>query len=196
MTDASKGLPGRLAAASIPALFIEVAVRSVDEVGEVSLPQMRLLFALRDEGQSSCTHLAQVLGVSGSSVTRLADRLVVSGHVTRAGDPGSRSRVLLALTDHGTEVIEAVLAWRSRELSRALHSLAAFCSQAFFCLNGTWAGEFPLHQTKATAIRISSCKLAVSFSGRGCAGSDTRACTANTLPVLLYPNGMGWHWMG
>ena len=103
--------------------LLGLAVRSVDEVGEVSLPQMRLLFALRDEGQSSCTHLAQVLGVSGSSVTRLADRLVVSGHVTRAGDPGSRSRVLLALTDHGTEVIEAVLAWRSRELNRALHSL-------------------------------------------------------------------------
>ncbi|GAB3448317.1 MarR family winged helix-turn-helix transcriptional regulator [Phycicoccus ginsengisoli] len=105
--------------------LLGLAVRSVDEVGEVSLPQMRLLFALRDEGQTSCTHLAQMLGVSGSSVTRLADRLVASGHVTRAGDPQSRSRVLLALTDHGAEVIDAVLAWRSRELSRALRSLDA-----------------------------------------------------------------------
>lgn len=103
--------------------LLGLAVRSVDEVGEVSLPQMRLLFALRDEGQASCTHLAHVLAVSGSSVTRLADRLVESGHVSRAGDPGSRSRVLLALTDHGEEVIDAVLAWRSRELSRALGSL-------------------------------------------------------------------------
>ena len=103
--------------------LLGLAVRSVDEVGEVSLPQMRLLFALHDEGQASCTHLAQVLGVSGSSVTRLADRLVVSGHVSRAGDPECRSRVLLALTDHGAEVIDAVLAWRSRELSRALRSL-------------------------------------------------------------------------
>jgi DNA-binding MarR family transcriptional regulator len=100
-------------------------VRSVDEVGEVSLPQMRLLFALRDEGQTSCTELARVLGVNNSSVTRLADKLVASGHVARAGDPESRSRVLLALTGHGVEVIDAVLAWRSRELTRALHSLDA-----------------------------------------------------------------------
>lgn len=103
--------------------LLGLAVRSVDEVGEVSLPQMRLLFALRDEGQASCTHLAHVLGVSGSSVTRLADRLVASGHVRRSGDPQSRSRVLLSLTQHGDEVIDAVLAWRSRELTRALHSL-------------------------------------------------------------------------
>ena len=103
--------------------LLGLAVRSVDEVGEVSLPQMRLLFALRDEGQASCTRLAHVLSVSGSSVTRLADRLVASGHVARSGDPESRSRVLLSLTDHGEEVIDAVLAWRSRELSRALRSV-------------------------------------------------------------------------
>ncbi len=103
--------------------LLGLAVRSVDEVGDVSLPQMRLLFALRDEGRSSCTDLAHVLGVSGSSITRLADRLVASGHVTRTGDPASRSRVLLALTEHGDEVIDAVLAWRSRELTRVLRSL-------------------------------------------------------------------------
>lgn len=105
--------------------LLGLAVRSVDEVGEVSLPQMRLLFALRDAGQCSCTQLAHVLDVSGSSVTRLADRLVASGHVARSADPHSRSRVLLALTEHGDEVIDAVLAWRSRELTRALHSLDA-----------------------------------------------------------------------
>lgn len=103
--------------------LLGLAVRSVDEVGEVSLPQMRLLFALRDEGQSSCTELAHVLGVGGSSVTRLADRLVASGHVTRATDPQVRSRVLLDLTPHGAQVIDAVLDWRSRELTRALRSL-------------------------------------------------------------------------
>lgn len=105
--------------------LLGLAVRSVDEVGEVSLPQMRLLFALRDEGETSPTRLAEVLAVSGSSVTRLADRLVASGHVTRTGDPHSRSRVLLALTDHGEEVIDTVLAWRSRELTRALRTLDA-----------------------------------------------------------------------
>jgi DNA-binding MarR family transcriptional regulator len=86
---------------------------------------MRLLFALRDEGESSCTRLATVLGVNGSSITRLADRLVASRHITRTGDPASRSRVLLALTEHGDTVIDAVLAWRSRELTRVLRGLDA-----------------------------------------------------------------------
>jgi DNA-binding MarR family transcriptional regulator len=105
--------------------LLGLAVRSVDDVGDVSLPQMRLLFALRDEGQSSCTALAHVLAVNASSITRLADRLVASGHVARTGDPSSRSRVLLALTAHGEEVIDAVLAWRSRELTGVLRSLDA-----------------------------------------------------------------------
>src|SRR6476661_4796502 len=105
--------------------LLGLAVRSVDEVGEVSLPQMRLLFALRDGGQATCTQLAHVLDVNGSSVTRLADRLAASGHLVRLADPDSRSRVLLSLTEHGNDVIDAVLAWRSRELTRALHTLDA-----------------------------------------------------------------------
>jgi len=105
--------------------LLGLAVRSVDEVGEVSLPQMRLLFALRDGGQATCTQLAHVLDVNGSSVTRLADRLAASGHLVRSADPDSRSRVLLSLTEHGNDVIDAVLAWRSRELTRALHTLDA-----------------------------------------------------------------------
>ena len=105
--------------------LLGIAVLSVDEVGEVSLPQMRLLFALHDEGRTSCTHLAHVLAISGSSVTRLADKLVASGHIVRGDDAESRSRVMLGLTEHGERVIDAVLAWRSRELTKALHDLDA-----------------------------------------------------------------------
>lgn len=116
--------PAITALQSITRDLLGLAVRSVDEVGEVSLPQMRLLFAIHDEGQVSCTHLAQVLGLNGSSVTRLADRLVASGHVSRHHG-ASRSVVELDLTKHGHEVIEAVLAWRSRELRRTLTKIDA-----------------------------------------------------------------------
>ena len=104
--------------------LLGLAVRSVEEVGEVSLPQMRLLFAVHDEGQVSCTRIAQVLGVNGSTVTRQADRLVASGHVVRRSG-ANRAVVELELTEHGHEVIDAVLAWRSRELRRVLTSLDA-----------------------------------------------------------------------
>lgn len=116
--------PAIAALQSITRDLLGLAVRSVDEVGEVSLPQMRLLFAIHDEGQVSCTQLAHVLGLSGSSVTRLADKLVTSGHVVRHNG-SSRSVVELELTDHGHEVIDGVLAWRSRELRRTLTKLDA-----------------------------------------------------------------------
>ena len=116
--------PAIAALQSITRDLLGLAVRSVDEVGEVSLPQMRLLFAIHDEGQVSCTQLAHVLGLNGSSVTRLADRLVASGHVLRRTG-ASRAIVELELTDHGHEVIDAVLAWRSRELRRTLSKIDA-----------------------------------------------------------------------
>ena len=116
--------PAIAALQSITRDLLGLAVRSVDEVGEVSLPQMRLLFAIHDEGQVSCTQLAHVLGLNGSSVTRLADRLVTSGHVSRRNG-ASRSVVELELTTHGHAVIDAVLAWRSRELRRTLTQLDA-----------------------------------------------------------------------
>lgn len=116
--------PAIAALQSITRDLLGLAVRSVDEVGEVSLPQMRLLFAIHDEGQVSCTQLAHVLGLNGSSVTRLADRLVASGHVSRRNG-ASRAIVELELTTHGHEVIDAVLAWRSRELRRTLSKIHA-----------------------------------------------------------------------
>ncbi|QDP98406.1 MarR family transcriptional regulator [Microlunatus elymi] len=97
----------------------------MDEVSEVTVPQMRLLFAVHDHGQASCTELAHALGLNGSSVTRLADKLTVSGHLVRTGAQDSRSKVVLELTQRGHEVIDAVLAWRSRELTRVLHHLDA-----------------------------------------------------------------------
>lgn len=102
--------------------LLGLAVRSVEEVGEVSLPQMRLLLTIRDEGRVSCTRLARVLRLNASSVTRLADRLVESGHVVR-GRGASRAVVELELTPHGHEVVDAVLAWRSRELREVLGRL-------------------------------------------------------------------------
>lgn len=104
--------------------LLGLAVRSVDDVGEVSLPQMRLLLTIRDEGRVSCSRLAQVLGINASSVTRLADRLVESGHVVRC-QGASRVVVQLELTPHGQKVVDAVLAWRSRELQEVLGRLDA-----------------------------------------------------------------------
>ncbi|MDN5937690.1 MAG: MarR family transcriptional regulator [Salinisphaera sp.] len=102
--------------------LVGAALRSVDRL-EVSLPQFRLLLALHELGRSTSTRCAQALGVAGSSVTRLGDRLHASGHLIRGADPDNRSVVTLKLTRSGLRVVKQVTIRRRRELSRVLNRL-------------------------------------------------------------------------
>ena len=99
--------------------LVGVALRSVEEL-EVSLPQFRLLLVLQELGRSTSTECAQALGVVGSTVTRLADRLHASGHLARGVDPSNRSVVTLELTERGRKLVRQVTTRRRRELSRVL----------------------------------------------------------------------------
>ena len=102
-----------------------VALRSLDVLGgEVSLPQFRVLAVLADLGRARSGRVARALGLEASTVTRLADRLVNSGHVTRGRDPRHRGVVTLALTPSGEDLVARVLQWRRDELSRILGHLA------------------------------------------------------------------------
>ena len=102
--------------------LVGLALRSVDHL-EVSLPQFRLLLVLHELGSVTSTQCAEALGVVGSSVTRLADRLDASGHLVRGTDPRHRSIVTLQLTDAGRRVVRKVVARRQRELSQVLDQL-------------------------------------------------------------------------
>jgi len=102
-----------------------VALRSLDVLGgEVSLPQFRVLAVLAELGRARSGRVARALGLEASTVTRLADRLVNSGHVTRGRDPRHRGVVTLALTPSGEDLVARVLQWRRDELSRILGHLA------------------------------------------------------------------------
>jgi DNA-binding MarR family transcriptional regulator len=102
--------------------LVGVALRSLQHV-EISLPQYRLLAVLQERGRSSSTQCAKALGVAGSSVTRLADRLHASGHLVRVADPSNRRIVALELTPQGRGLVSAVAARRHRELSRVLDQI-------------------------------------------------------------------------
>ena len=104
--------------------LVDLATRSVDAVAPgVSLPQMRLMFALSDSGPTPSSTLARRVGVSPSSVTRMVDRLVRAGLVDRRENPGNRSMVTLTLTDAGGQLVCRVLAWRHAEWERLLSTL-------------------------------------------------------------------------
>jgi DNA-binding MarR family transcriptional regulator len=102
--------------------LVGLALRSVENL-EVSLSQFRLLLVLHEQGPLSSTQCAQALGVVGSSVTRMVDRLHASGHLVRGTDPGNRSVVMLELTDAGRRVVRQVTTRRRRELRRMLNRL-------------------------------------------------------------------------
>lgn len=104
--------------------LVGVALRSVADL-EVSLSQFRLLVVVHELGRPSSTRCAQALGVVGSSITRLADRLDASGHLIRATDPDNRSVVVLELTDAGRRVVERVTTSRRHQLGQALDRLDA-----------------------------------------------------------------------
>lgn len=102
-----------------------VALRSLDVAGgALSLPQFRVLAVLADLERARSGRVARALGLEASTVTRLADRLVASGHITRGSDPHHRGVVTLALTPAGQALVDQVQEWRRGELSRILASLA------------------------------------------------------------------------
>lgn len=102
-----------------------VALRSLDVLdAAVTLPQFRLLAVLADLGPVPSGQAARTLGLDPSTVTRLADRMVAAGHVSRGADPRHRGVVTLALTPSGQDLVSAADAWRRHELMRIMTRLA------------------------------------------------------------------------
>jgi DNA-binding MarR family transcriptional regulator len=103
-----------------------VALRSLQALdGAVTLPQFRLLAVVGDLGQARSAQVARALALEASTVTRLADRLVASGHVVRGGDPGHRGVVTLGLTPAGQQLVRQVAVRRREELGRIVEHVPA-----------------------------------------------------------------------
>jgi len=101
-----------------------VALRSLDALdAAVTLPQFRLLAVLADLGPVPTGRAARTLGLDPSTVTRLADRMVAAGHVTRGTDPQHRGVVTLELTATGRQLVAVSDGWRRQELARIMARL-------------------------------------------------------------------------
>ena len=74
----------------------------------LTIPQMRLLWALRDEDGLPVGVLAEHLGVNPSTITGHVDRLVRQGLVRRVEDPADRRIVRNFLTDEGDATVGAL----------------------------------------------------------------------------------------
>jgi DNA-binding MarR family transcriptional regulator len=88
--------------------------------GEVSVPQFRLLLVLSGLGRVPSSRLAAELGMTASSVTRLADRMEAAGLLARGTDPRSRSIVTLEVTAAGIDLVARVVERRHMLLAAVL----------------------------------------------------------------------------
>jgi DNA-binding MarR family transcriptional regulator len=71
----------------------------------LTIPQMRLLWALRDEDGLPVGTLAEHLGVNPSTITGHVDRLVRQGLVRREEDASDRRIVRNYLTEQGEDTV-------------------------------------------------------------------------------------------
>ncbi|HEX8007199.1 MAG TPA: MarR family transcriptional regulator [Trebonia sp.] len=101
--------------------LVGVTLQSLQALGgAVSLPQFRLLLVLSALGRVPSSRLAGELGMTASSVTRLADRLEAAGLLVRGADPRSRSIVTLEVTGAGLDLVARVVERRHVLLAAVL----------------------------------------------------------------------------
>jgi DNA-binding MarR family transcriptional regulator len=106
--------------------LVALAVASLAELDDrISLAQFRALVVLDDVGTLKAVDLADRLGTSASSVTRMCDRLVADRLVRRVENPSNRREVLLTATASGSRLVDRVLTRRRLGVQRVLDELDA-----------------------------------------------------------------------
>lgn len=104
--------------------MVAIAIRSLTECGDaVTLPQYRTLVVLSDGGARRLADLADALGVSPSTATRMCDRLVRKGLITRTRDDLDRREVNLEVTTAGRTTVMDVINRRRSEVCALLGSI-------------------------------------------------------------------------
>jgi DNA-binding MarR family transcriptional regulator len=106
--------------------IVALSVRSLSAVSEhVTLTQYRVLVVLASRGTQTVAALAEELGVTAPTASRMCDRLLRDGFISRTEDPEDRRRVSLALTTAGRRLLDDVTERRRKEIQRVLESVPA-----------------------------------------------------------------------
>ena len=128
-------------------VMVAIAVRSLAGTpDDVTLPQYRTLVELTFGGPRRLADLAEALGVSPSTATRMCDRLVRKELVSRTRDELDRREVKLAITVLGRSVVSDVIERRRAEVRDLLQAIPVPLRRQLvssLTLLATAAGEAP-----------------------------------------------------
>jgi DNA-binding MarR family transcriptional regulator len=80
---------------------MRISLRAADDIGGVSVVQLRALTVLDRAGTANLAQLAEGMGVTVSTTSRLVDRLVAAGLVDRRTARHTRREIALRLTARG-----------------------------------------------------------------------------------------------
>jgi DNA-binding MarR family transcriptional regulator len=75
---------------------------------ELTMAQFKTAFVVAQRGPLSVNAIAEILGVTQSTVSHLVDRLAQEAIVERVADPTDRRRTLVRLAPRGGELMEAL----------------------------------------------------------------------------------------
>ena len=127
--------------------MVGIAVRSLSgHPDEVTLPQYRTLVVLTLDGPKRLADLADALGVSPSTATRMCDRLVRKNLVLRTRDDLDRREVKLTVTAAGQVIVADVMDRRRAEVRELLRAIPVPLRRQLvnsLTLLATAAGEAP-----------------------------------------------------
>ncbi len=106
--------------------LVAVAVRSLADVAEeVTLTQYRTLVVLASRSPQRLTELAQAVGVTPATATRMCDRLLAKGLIVRRTERGDRRNVRISLSDAGRTLVAVVTSNRRREIEQIVGGITA-----------------------------------------------------------------------
>jgi DNA-binding MarR family transcriptional regulator len=101
--------------------LVGIVVSSLSEVeGIVSVPQLRVLVIVANQGPLNLNALAGAARVHPSNATRTCDPLVTLGLLARQESTTDRRQVELTLTAHGRDVLRSVLRHRETAIAQIL----------------------------------------------------------------------------
>nr|WP_246306145.1 MarR family winged helix-turn-helix transcriptional regulator [Allobranchiibius huperziae] len=104
--------------------LVGVSARSLADVEDTVTPtQFRALVVLAADGDGTLSRLAARLGVNASTAQRQVERLVRDGLVDRRENPQDRREVSIALTSHGSRLVDAVTSRRRAAIARIVRDM-------------------------------------------------------------------------
>jgi DNA-binding MarR family transcriptional regulator len=73
---------------------------------DLTMPQLKVILVVAVSKGITMSHLARTVGMTLSTATGVADRLIAEGLVRRENDPSDRRLVLLHATDAGVTLVD------------------------------------------------------------------------------------------